>query len=198
MKDFPNDTDILVEIQLEIQDAHDHSSDKAKQLRGKKRVIVAEEIMLKHGGNVMEAYYTAMSKEPSAPERVPNPTVFRQAKSDYRNKDAPSANWLENLMTAHDSFQAQKSNFISQLIIRPQLSFILSIGEQLDVLHKIKADDRIAHIDSTQWLVSIPKSKDRYAFNRIGNYFMLIKVEIKIIVFFIQWNTPGIFHCSFK
>lgn len=71
-----------------------------------------------------------------------------------------------------------KINYISEIYIRPQLSIMLSIEEQLEAIHTVPPEFRITHNDATGGLVKIPKNKEIYPYQRILNYMTLLKVII--------------------
>ncbi len=83
---------------------------------------------------------------------------------------------LQDLINQHDTSKVQEVQFLHELKIRPELSFIMFMQKQLDVIRSVPEQTRIAYIDATGGLVKIHKKKENYSYQRILNYLMLLKV----------------------
>ena len=146
-------------------------------MRGLERTELAQSIHLNHGGSSYEARLHDKadndSKKPEEKYQVPYLTTYQKVKSEHKNKDVPTKEWIENLHFVALSYQ-NKNNYVRRIITFPQLCIQLFVDKALDILHSIPQDNRIALMDSTGRLVKIPKYKASWI-KRIINYFFLVK-----------------------
>ena len=175
----PNFNEKFVNVELQIKNKHNHEDNqkKNKQYRGDERLKVANDIILAGGSNAYVLEKVAEGK--SAPTR----STARKIVSSLKNKGF-SSDWIHSLHCTADSFEAQTydkklTGYIQQLVTHKEFAMYTYCQEQLEVLHTVPQEYRVAFYDATGNLCRIPKVKREYS--RMLNHTILLKDSRQII-----------------
>ena len=174
----PNENEKFVDVLVEIKNDHNHTTKKAKkQYRGEEREKVSKAIIEAGGANAYVLEQIGQNKP--APTRA----AARKMLSSYKNKGF-TTDWLYNIHATADSFEAMTSEqkltgFIQQIITHKEFAMYNYCQEQIDVLHNVPDDNRVAFFDATGNLVRIPKDKREYS--RMLTHSLLIKDSRQIM-----------------
>ena len=130
-------------------------------------------------------YRLALKDNPLIPRhKIYSLNVYRKALSEFKNDIYFNSDWQSSLSAAMATFKAtvtgrKLSGYIQNIERDGHLQITIFSEKQLECLYKTPYNSRICHIDATGCQIKIKKNhlqiNDLCAFNRILNYYVLVK-----------------------